>query len=184
MDEGLWDNSIWIWDTEFMVMFCRYAPHVFPGIESLNNFYETILNKQPTSLRVWHPDNPPFYSWIEHEYYKVTNDKEHLKNLMLNNKFPQRHYNWFEGLKRGTRLHFEHAEILLEKKDLGYLWGNVQSGMDNTPRGRDKRDNLLWMNALAQQATSALYISRLAKEVGDKGLLKNIQSFIIKAKIF
>ena len=25
MDEGLWDDTIWIWDSEFMVMFCKYA---------------------------------------------------------------------------------------------------------------------------------------------------------------
>lgn len=30
MDENLWDDTIWIWDTEFMVLFCRYAPAVFP----------------------------------------------------------------------------------------------------------------------------------------------------------
>ena len=44
MDENLWDDTIWIWDTEFMVLFCRYAPSLFPGIESLDNFYESILN--------------------------------------------------------------------------------------------------------------------------------------------
>lgn len=173
MDENLWENSIWIWDTEFMVLFCRYAPDIFPGIESLNNFYETLLNKQPTSLRVWHPDNPPFYSWVESEYFKFTNDRQHLQNLMLKNKFPQRHYQWFDSLKRGTSLHFQHARIALEKRDLGYLWGNVQSGMDNTPRGRDRREELLWMDALAQQALSALYISRLAKEVGDNKTAKD-----------
>ena len=36
MDEALWDDTIWIWDTEFMVLFCKYAPKLFPGIESLN----------------------------------------------------------------------------------------------------------------------------------------------------
>ena len=70
MDENLWDDTIWIWDTEFMVLFCRYAPDIFPGIESLDNFYESILNKKSSSLRIQHPDNPPFYSWVEYEYYK------------------------------------------------------------------------------------------------------------------
>ena len=44
MDENLWDDTIWIWDTEFMVLFCRYAPSLFPGIQSLDNFYKTILD--------------------------------------------------------------------------------------------------------------------------------------------
>lgn len=172
MDENLWDHAIWIWDTEFMVMFCRYAPHVFPGIESLNNFYESILNKRPSSLSIQHPDNPPFYSWVEYDYYKFTNDKEHIKNLIVDNEFPQRHYDWFDSLKRGTKLHFKHADIKLEKRGIGYLWGKTPSGMDNTPRGRGAKGNLLWMDALAQQALSALYIAKLANEVGDKNTAK------------
>ena len=168
MDENLWDDTIWIWDTEFMVLFCRYAPSIFPGIESLDNFYESILNKKRSSLRIQHPDNPPFYAWVEYEYYKMTGNKNRIKKVLLDNRFLQRHYEWFENLKRGTKLHFDHAWIALEKSGIGYRWGGVQSGMDNTPRGRDSKGELLWMDALAQQALSALYIKRLAHEVGDK----------------
>lgn len=172
MDENLWDDTIWIWDTEFMVLFCRYAPSVFPGIQSLDNFYESILNKKSSSLRIQHPDNPPFYSWVEYEYYKMTGDRERIKKVLLKDKFLQRHYNWFENLKRGTKLHFRHAWIALEKSDLGYRWGWVQSGMDNTPRGRGRKGELLWMDAVAQQALASLYIERLAKELGDKDIAK------------
>lgn len=172
MDENLWEDTIWIWDTEFMVLFCRYAPTVFPGIASLDNFYESILNKQPSSLRIQHPDNPPFYSWVEYEYYKMTGDKERIKKVLQQKQFLQRHYQWFDSLKRGTKLHFRHAWIALEKSHLGYQWGWVQSGMDNTPRGRGRKGELLWMDALSQQALSALYIERLAKELGDKKIAK------------
>ena len=65
MDEGLWDDTIWIWDTEFMVLFCKYAPDVFPGIQSLNNFYSTMLESKASSLQIQHPDNPPFFAWVE-----------------------------------------------------------------------------------------------------------------------
>lgn len=172
MDENLWEDTIWIWDTEFMVLFCRYAPSLFPGIESLNNFYEAILNKRPSSLKIQHPDNPPFYSWVEYEYYKMTGDKEHIKKVLLKDQFLQRHYYWFDSLKRGTKLHFKHAGIALEKSDIGYRWGWIQSGMDNTPRGRGRKGELLWMDAVSQQALSALYIERLAKELGDKKIAK------------
>ena len=172
MDENLWEDTIWIWDTEFMVLFCRYAPSVFPGIESLDNFYESILNKKSSSLRIQHPDNPPFYSWVEYEYYKMTGDKAHISKLINDDQFLQRHYEWFDNLKRGTKLHFKHAWIALEKKDKGYAWGWVQSGMDNTPRGRDRKCELLWMDAVSQQALSALYIQRLAKEVGNTKVAK------------
>lgn len=172
MDENLWDDTIWIWDTEFMVLFCRYAPDIFPGIESLDNFYESILNKKSSSLRIQHPDNPPFYSWVEYEYYKMTGNKERIRKVLQDKQFLQRHYYWFDALKRGTKLHFRHAWIALEKSDIGYRWGWVQSGMDNTPRGRGRKGELLWMDAVSQQALSALYINRLAKELGDKKIAK------------
>ena len=44
MDEAFCDTQIWIWDTCFMSLFCKYAQSVFPGIESLNNFYEVLHN--------------------------------------------------------------------------------------------------------------------------------------------
>lgn len=170
MDENLQDDAIWIWDTEFMVLFCRYAPSVFPGIESLDNFYESILNGKSSSLRIHHPDNPPFFPWVEYEYYRMTGDKRRLKKVLLENRFLQRHYYWFDSLKRGHKMHFKHAWIALEKQDLGYKWGGIQSGMDNTPRGRSQKNEILWMDALAQQALAALYINRMAVELGEKDL--------------
>lgn len=176
MDEALWDDTIWIWDTEFMVLFCKYAPEIFPGIESLNNFYEPLLNKVSTSLKIQHPDNPPFYAWVESEYYKFTNDKEHLDELINKKQFLQKSFYWFDSLKPNTKLHFEHAHIAIDKKPLGYKWGNVQSGMDNTPRGRDKSWEILWVDAIAQQALAALHISRLAKETHNKEVAKEFKA--------
>lgn len=177
MDENLWDDTIWIWDTEFMVLFCRYAPKIFPGIQSLDNFYESILNKKSSSLRIQHPDNPPFYPWVEYEYYKMTGDRDRIRKVVLEDKFLQRHYHWFESLKSGTKLHFEHAWIALEKNNIGYRWGGIQSGMDNTPRGRDSKGELLWMDAMAQQALAALYIARLADELDNEQLKKEFMTF-------
>ncbi|MDE7438507.1 MAG: alpha,alpha-trehalase [Muribaculaceae bacterium] len=184
MDENLWEDTIWIWDTEFMVLFCRYAPDVFPGIQSLDNFYKCILDKYPTSLRIQHPDNPPFYSWVEWEYYKMTGDRDRLQKVLIDNRWLQRHYQWFDSLKIGTKLHFEHAPILLQKEGIGYLWGNIQSGMDNTPRTSDAISDkeMLWMDALAQQALSALYISRIAKELGREDIAEEYDSLYADGK--
>lgn len=170
MDEGLWDDTIWIWDSEFMVMFCKYAPELFPGIETLDNFYYTMLEDTTSSLRIQHPDNPPFFAWVENEYYKFTNDKEHIKELLFEKKFLQKYYHWFDNLQPGTKLNFDHVEIALKKKKLGYNWGGIMSGMDNTPRGRGSYSDLLWIDAISQQALSALYITKLADEFKHKEL--------------
>lgn len=182
MDEAFWDDTIWIWDTEFMVLFCKYSPKLFPGIESLNNFYKSILNKEQSVLRIQHPDNPPFYAWVESDYFKLTNDKAHVKELITENKFLQRYYQWFDSLKPGTKLHFDHADIRINNKGIGYNWGGVQSGMDNTPRGRDKKGKLLWVDAIAQQALSALYISRLADVIGEKKIAETYQKLYAQRK--
>ena len=171
MDENLWDDTIWIWDTEFMVLFCRYAPSLFPGIQSLDNFYKTILDGEPVSLKIWHPDNPPFFAWVEYEYYKMTGDKRRLEYVLEDNRYLQRHFYWFEKLKRGGS-RFSKMPVMLERREKGYLWGDVQSGMDNTPRGRGCNGEMLWMDALAQQALAALYIERIAEVLDDSSTAK------------
>ncbi len=55
----------------------------------------------------------------------------------------------------------------LRYKGIGYEWDGISSGMDNTPRTRAGK-GMLWVDAISQQALSALYISRLAKAVGDR----------------
>ena len=166
MDEGLWDDTIWIWDSEFMVMFCKYAPKLFPGIQTLDNFYYTMLEDRGSSLRIQHPDNPPFFAWVENDYYKMTGDRDHIRELLLDKKFLQRYWDLFPTLSPERKLQFDHYPIALKYKGIGYEWNGISSGMDNTPRTRAGK-GMLWVDAISQQALSALYISRLAKVAGD-----------------
>src|SRR5689334_20068651 len=52
MDEGFDPDTIWIWDTCFMTHFCKYAPHVFPGIESLDNFYRRMYDGARLAVKI------------------------------------------------------------------------------------------------------------------------------------
>lgn len=167
IDEACWDDTIWIWDTEFMALFCKYSPKVFPGVESLGNFYSLMLDNATSILRIQHPDNPPFFSWIEYEYYKFTADKDHLRTLVNEKKYPQRYFRMFEQLDSTRKFNFDHHKVELQKTDKGYRWGNIQSGMDNTPRVRAGA-GMLWVDAISQQALSALYNVRLAELAGNK----------------
>lgn len=167
MDEGLWDDTIWIWDSEFMVMFCKYAPKLYPGIQTLDNFYCTMLENSGSPLRIQHPDNPPFFAWVENDYYKLTGDTSHIRDLLLRKKYLQRYWNLFPTLSPEVRLQFDHHPIALRYKGVGYEWSGISSGMDNTPRVRAGK-GMLWVDAISQQALSALYISRLAKVAGDR----------------
>ncbi|MBO4341013.1 MAG: alpha,alpha-trehalase [Bacteroidales bacterium] len=168
MDEGFRDEAIWIWDSEFMVMFCKYAPKLYPGIETLDNFYYTLHENAGSPLSVWHPDNPPFFAWVESDYYKFTDDKAHIKELITEKRFLQKHFELFNTMKPGTQFPFPicNIGIAVNYKGIGYNWQSWQSGMDNTPRKREMP--LFWIDAISQQALSALYIARLAKVAGDK----------------
>ena len=42
MDEAFCPEFLWIWDTCFMALFCKYAQREFPGYQSLMNFYEPL----------------------------------------------------------------------------------------------------------------------------------------------
>ena len=51
IDEAFQDDTIWIWDTAFMLHFFKYAPFSFPSIESLNNFYAPIHDHLENPLK-------------------------------------------------------------------------------------------------------------------------------------
>lgn len=169
MDEGLWDNTIWIWDTCFMVHFCKYAPDSFPGVQSLRNFYVPIhdmgTDKSKIPLVIQHPDNPPLFAWVEYDYCRMTNDTAHLQTLM-DSAYLQKHFEWFETVQPGYRL--RGGATAVKRVANGYHWSGTPSGMDNTPRGRNiGYNNTLWLDAAAQQGLSALYISRMYSRLND-----------------
>ena len=58
MDEAFCDTQIWIWDTCFMTLFCKYAPDVFPGVETLRNFYDTLHGGKSLSVIVTTESEP------------------------------------------------------------------------------------------------------------------------------
>lgn len=176
MDEAFDENTIWIWDTSFMVQFCKYAPDIFPGILSLTNFYAPIHDKVELPLRIEIPDNPPLFAWTEFEYNKLTNDKSHIITLLYKSQYLQKHFEWFNNSTPGTVI-ANSAPTCLQKTDIGFRWEGGRSGMDNSPRGRTgehalkarpNNPKMLWIDAIAQQGLSALCISKLFTVIGDK----------------
>lgn len=197
MDEGVCDTQIWIWDTCFMSFFCKYAQNAFPGVESFQNFYSvlhegkplpTVIPKEtepswtyatpgvPTPIKVHIPDNPPLFAWGEYENALFHGDRAYLKTLLYEKQSLQRHYRFIEELTEKR----EHPGVLTPNRMLrrknGYSWDGCCSGMDNTPRGRaaapsepyPKNPDMLWIDAICQQALSAKMIARLFALAGDR----------------
>ena len=198
MDEAFCDTQVWIWDSCFMSLFCKYAREAFPSIETLNNFYEVLYNGKrlpkiiptenepgwtgavpgtPYEIKVHIADNPPLFAWVEYENALMSGNVEHIKKLLYIHKFLQKHYEWIENLRdpvtpNGVLI----PTCLIAEKD-GYKWEGGRSGMDNTPRGRigeraekqrPNNPNMLWLDAICQQALAARMIAKLFAIAEDK----------------
>lgn len=170
MDEGFAPDRNWIWDTCFMVHYCKYSPGFFPGIQSLDNFYLPLHDKVKSSCLIQHPDNPPLFAWVEYDYYRFTGDASRIHRNLVEKRYLQRHYDFVENGKLGDRCPSSFLMNTLQKCECGYFWSGIASGMDNTPRGNDTYTNLFWVDALAQQALSALYIARMAALIGESSI--------------
>lgn len=179
LDENCYDDQIWIWDACFMVMFAKYAPIAYPGKQTLENLYYPIHENRPTPLRIHMRDNPPLFAWTEYNNFIFSGDRKQVKHVLEDRQYLQRHFNYFDTIPKGDQnLQISpnpiYRDVFKNEQGqiIGYSWTGRGSGMDNTVRGRDAGgDNqILWIDAISQQALSALYISRLAKAYGDKNL--------------
>jgi hypothetical protein len=197
MDEGFCDTQIWIWDTCFMTLFCKFAPEVFPGVESFRNFYDVLYHGKklpevipteqepkwtraipgvPFGMQVHIADNPPLFAFAEYENALMHGNADYLKDLLYNKKSLQRHYDWIESLHAPVHIPGVHLRTYLTHEACGYTWEGGCSGMDNTPRGkktptsekeRPNNPDMLWIDAICQQALSARCIAKLFTLVGD-----------------
>ncbi len=114
LDEGFDPETIWIWDTCFMAHFCKYAPELFPGIESLDNFYRPMYDGAPSSLKIQHPDNPPLFAWAEEEYVRHTGDLDRVEWL-LRSGYLQRHFAFFETVAPGSVFGYSNIPTAIER---------------------------------------------------------------------
>jgi glycogen debranching enzyme len=125
--------QIFQWDTFFMIMFARYAHHIFPAIESLDNFYCRQYENGYICREIVeatgedfvfegreHTVNPPLFSWAEIENFKITGSKSRFEQVL---PVLEKYAEWLEKFrkKENTRHNL-------------YWQTGLGSGMDNTPR--------------------------------------------------
>jgi hypothetical protein len=160
-----------------MALFCKYAPDRFPGVESFDNFYKPLYDGAPTTLGIHHLDNPPLFAWIEWENYRFTGNRARIEEIYRKG-YLQKHFELMESLPLPRAPACADNETFFRKVALGYHWAGCPNGMDNTPRGgggggpnpddaRFGYPDILWLDALAQQALAAQCIGNIAAELGD-----------------
>ena len=143
MDEAFCDTQVWIWDTCFMTLFCKFAQEVFPGVETFKNFYHVLDGDgilpeviptenepfwtfatpgKPKNIEVHIADNPPLFAWAEYENALIHGDGEYLKELLYEKKSLQKHFEWIENLTSSVHLQGVHLPTYLMNKGDGYTW--------------------------------------------------------------
>jgi len=160
IDEGFGPH-IFQWDTHFMIMFWKYAHHIFPSIESHDNFYVSqeadgyicreIRETDGTPFFFRGKDNtinPPLFAWVEYDYYRMTGDDSRFHQV-----FPpiERYMEWIE----------KNRKYLGVKHSL-YWQTNLGSGMDNS-----LRTGTGWVDISSQIKMSYDALAKIAEHIGN-----------------
>jgi hypothetical protein len=156
---GAWGTSM-VFDSAFMLHFARYGHSTCPFIEWMDNCYarqhengficrETDSNNREVYFVF--PVNPPLFSWVEWEYYQLSNDVERLRRVLV----PiVKQYEWWMKYQRRSN---------------GLYWIDGLNEADDSPRN----DLMHYaVSANSYQALAALYAGRIARRVGRDDLAK------------
>lgn len=185
--DAAWDasrNYQWVWDTCFMVLYCRYANGQFPGMQSLDNFYEMqredgyigMTYDMTTGEEPW-PDriNPPLFAWVEWEHFRATGDASRFAHAIPH---IERFMAWIDANRR-TRPHRRTNTLLDEHESLDgsgdayqlyYFEDCGSSGMDDsprTPRLAEAGQFFDWIDLSSQMALSFRMLANM------HGVLRN-----------
>ncbi|MBN2282247.1 MAG: hypothetical protein JXQ65_16820 [Candidatus Marinimicrobia bacterium] len=157
LDEAF-SEQIFQWDTIFMMMFARYGHHVFPAIQSLDNFYARqrksgYIGREYNEIsgQLVHFDfdgglfsekgykntiNPPLFAWAEMETFKLTGDSTRLRNVL---PVLEKYAEWLQQPGTPTAKDWEKNGRRSINSLHNLFWNTpLGSGMDNTPRPQEE----------------------------------------------
>lgn len=161
IDEGF-NPNIFMWDTQFMLLFWKYAHTAFPAVGSNDNFYakqhkdgyicREIREKDGKDVQFMgkkNTINPPLFAYAEYEYLLMTGDTSRITKIL-----PPlfRFAAWLQ--KHRVKKHSAHQ--LFWQKSFG-------SGMDNCPRKGNG-----WVDMSSQMVIFYKYLSLLCESINDK----------------
>ena len=181
--DAAWDperNYQWVWDTSFMTFYCRYAADQFPGIESLDNFYELQRDDGYISMTYdldsgeepW-PDriNPPLFAWAEWEYYRSTGNASRFARAMPH---IERLVSWIDENRRSQAAPPPPETAVdasaAESARLYYFNDCGSSGMDDsprTPRCAEAGQFFEWIDLSSQMALTFRKLSDMHAVFGN-----------------
>lgn len=177
VDEAF-DNSIFQWDTLFMMLFDKYGYHQFPTLNSMDNFYYHQIDEPGNTARDgyicrrisesnggWYYSNPatidainpPLYGWAEWEQYLVHGDVTRFTRVVKNRPVIDRLDSYFQFIKNTRR----NTQGL-------YVSNGQGNGLDNTPNQASNPWTESTNDMSLQQVQAAHYIAQIAREIVAK----------------
>lgn len=185
--DAAWDparNFQWVWDTCFMTLYCRYGNGQYPGIQSLDNFYDlqredgyiSMTYDMTTGVEPWTDRiNPPLFAWAEWEYARTTGDLSRLPRVVPH---IEKLMGWIDRNRktvphRRARAVDNEEAIRGESADtfqLYYFEDGGSSGMDDAPRSprvKEAGQYMDWIDLSAQMVLSFRMLVRLHSLMGQ-----------------
>lgn len=185
--DAAWDparNYQWVWDTCFMTLYCRYGNGEFPGIASLDNFYDlqredgyiSMTYDMTTGQEPWADRiNPPLFAWAECEYAETTGDLSRLPRVIPR---IERLMEWIDRNRRTVpHRRLRAADNSVDERggsndtyQLYYFEDGGSSGMDDsprTPRVKEAGQHADWIDLSAQMALSFRMLGRMHRMIGQ-----------------
>ena len=160
------NGNLFMWDSSFILMFCKYAAHIFDFQQTLDNFYakqhkdgficreigETNGNDRFTRFDPA-ATGPNIMPWCEWEYYLTFKDTERLRRvfpcLLAYHKWLKDNHTWRDG---------------------SYWSSGFGCGMDNitsrVPKGEHtmfSNAHMVWADTNFQQILSGKILVKMAK---------------------
>jgi mannosylglycerate hydrolase MGH1-like protein len=110
----------------------------------------------------------------------MTGNLDRIRKIIQEKQYLQKHFHFIENAKNIGKPNKVLVLPVALREPLGYRWRGNTSGMDNTPRGRNRWNNtrfnqrgqimhnrIYFLDLLAQQALSAKYIGKLGELIDD-----------------
>ena len=162
------NGYLFMWDSSFILMFGKYAGHIFNFQQTLDNFYANqhkdgficreICESEP-GAQFTRDDpvstGPNIMPWVEWDYFMSTGDKQRISRvfdpLCAYHRWLQLNRSWPDG---------------------SYWSSGFACGMDNLPRTEAQYNNMVshgfmsWIDTCAQQYLSADILIKMAKLLG------------------
>lgn len=162
------NGCLFMWDSSFIMMFCKYADHIFNFQKTLDNFYALQHkdgficreNVEENGEGIWNrfdpvSTGPNIMPWAEWEYFEQFGDTQRLADIfdpLL------AYHNWLKENRTW--------------RDGSYWSSGWGCGMDNQPRVQHgysptfSHAHMIWLDACLQQKISADILVRIARLLG------------------